>query len=128
MKGSGKSVHEMRALADAENAVMAQGIPLAGTEDADEEHTLVHLNFTQTADFEKLPEVVQQIVKDHILQEHDQNPATGSAADLLGGAQGGSAGVGGAPMPNGAPDAGMNSMQSVDMQAQSPVANEPTGP
>jgi hypothetical protein len=128
MKGDGRSVQEMRALAEGENTVMAQGIPLPGTEGADEEHTLVHINFTQTSDFEKLPMVVQQIIKNHILEEHDNNPATGSAADLLAGAQGGSAGVAGAPMPNGAPGAGMNSLQSVDMGAQSPVANEPTGP
>lgn len=128
MKGDGRTVHEMRALAEGENVVMAQGVPLPGTEGADEEHTLVHINFTQTSDFEKLPQVVQQIIKNHILEEHDQNPATGSAADLLGGAQGGSAGAAGAPMPNGAPGAGMNSLQSVDMQAQSPVAQEPTGP
>jgi hypothetical protein len=33
---------------------MAQGVPLPGTEGADEEHTLVHIQFTQTSDFEKL--------------------------------------------------------------------------
>lgn len=128
MKGDGRSVDEMRALAEGENTVMAQGVPLPGTEGAEEEHTLVHINFTQTSDFEKLAPVIQQIFKNHILEEHDSNPATGSAADLLGGAQGGSAGAASAPMPNGAPGAGMNSLQSVDMGAQSPVANQPTGP
>lgn len=75
---------DMMMLADAENHVMAAGQPLAGTEDATEDHTLVHLMFTKTDDFKALPANVKQIIMDHILQEHDNNPATGSSADLMG--------------------------------------------
>lgn len=74
---------DMMMLADAENHVMAAGQPLAGTEDATEDHTMVHLMFTRTDDFKALPHVNQQIIMDHILQEHDNNPATGSSADLM---------------------------------------------
>lgn len=127
MRGSGKTPAEMRALAEAENMVMSQGIVLPGTPDADEEHTLVHLNYTATKEFHELPQVVQEVFKNHILEEHDQNPATGSAADMLKGAAGGSAGQAGAPMPNGAPGAGMNAMPVADMGATSPVSNNPDG-
>lgn len=69
--------------ADAENFVMAAGQPLAGTPGASEDHTLVHLMFTKTEEFKNLPQTTQQIIMDHILQEHDANPATGQASDLL---------------------------------------------
>lgn len=128
MRGSGKTPAEMRALAEAENLVMSQGIVLPGTPDADEEHTLVHLNYTETQEFQGLPPVIQEIFKNHILEEHDQNPATGSAADLLKGAAGGSADAMGAPMPNGGPGAGMNAMPPADMNATAPVeSNNPSG-
>lgn len=75
---------DMQMLAEAENEVMAAGQPLAGTEDATEEHTIVHLMFTKTQDFQQLPAQKQQLIMDHIMQEHDANPATGSSADLMG--------------------------------------------
>lgn len=78
-----KSAKDMQMLAEAENMIMAAGQPLAGTEGATEEHTLVHLMFTKTAEFQQLPHPNQQLIMDHILQEHDANPATGSAADLM---------------------------------------------
>jgi hypothetical protein len=75
---------DMMMLADAENQVMAAGQPLAGTEDATTDHTLVHLMFTKTQDFQQLGGHIQQIIMDHIMQEHDANPATGQSADLMG--------------------------------------------
>lgn len=75
---------DMMMLADAENEVMAAGQPLQGTEDATTEHTLVHLMFTKTDTFNQLPGSSKQIIMDHIMQEHDANPATGSSAELLG--------------------------------------------
>ncbi len=78
------SAKDTRMLAEAENMIMAAGQPLDGTEGATEEHTLVHLLFTKTAEFQGLAPEVQQLIMDHILQEHDKNPATGAAADLLG--------------------------------------------
>lgn len=85
-------------MADAENMVMASGQPLAGTEGATEGHTIVHLMFTKTDEFKQLPGEYQQLIMDHILQEHDNNPATGQAGALMG-AYGLEAGAGGAPPP-----------------------------
>lgn len=128
MRGSGKTPAEMRALAEGENMVMASGIMLPGTPDADEEHTLVHLNYTSTREFDQLPAAIQQIFKSHILEEHDANPSTGNSADLLQGAAGGSADQAGAPLPNGAPGAGMNQIPPADMNATGPVqSNNPSG-
>lgn len=51
------------------------------------------------------PAAHQQLIQDHILQEHDNNPSTGSAADLMS-----SYGLGGQAPGPGAPGAppGMN--------------------
>lgn len=96
---------DMQMLAESENMVMFAGQPLSGTKDATEDHTLVHLMFTKTQEFLSAPHQIQQIIMDHILQEHDANPATGSSADLLSAyglaPQPGAAGVppSGAPVP-----------------------------
>jgi hypothetical protein len=94
---------DMMMLAEAENMIMAAGQPLAGTKDATEDHTLVHLMFTKTEEFTNAPHDIQQLVMDHILQEHDSNPATGSAADLMGqyGLGGDQLGAGGGGAPPG---------------------------
>lgn len=103
MKNPDGSKKDMMMLADAENDVMAAGQPLSGTEGATEDHTLVHLIFTKTQQYQSLPPPNQQLIMDHILQEHDANPATGSSADLLGqyglGAPAGSGQPGAAPSP-----------------------------
>jgi len=77
---------DMMMLAESENMVMAAGQPLDGTEDATEDHTLVHLMYTKSAEFQQLPNEIKQLFSDHIMQEHDNNPATGASADLLGAA------------------------------------------
>lgn len=82
----GKTTAEWMQLADAENMIMSSGQPLGPTEGATEEHTMEHLNYTKTMEFQMLPGENQQLIMDHILGEHDNNPATGSAADLLGAA------------------------------------------
>ena len=74
---------DMMMLADAENEVMAAGQPLAGTEDATTEHTMVHLMFTKTEEFKNLSPQNQQLIMDHIMQEHDANHQTGQSADLM---------------------------------------------
>lgn len=107
--------HDMQMLAESENLVMAAGQPLSGTEGADEAHTLVHLMFTKTKEFEALAPEVQAIIMDHILQEHDNNPATGSAADLMGGMGGGPPGMGG-------PEAGQASPFGLSPQTTEPQA------
>lgn len=97
------SQQDMRMLAEAENQVMIGGTPLAGTADATTDHTLVHLMFTKGPQYANAPRAHQQLIQDHILQEHDNNPATGNSADLLGayglGGQTPQAGTPGSPVP-----------------------------
>lgn len=74
---------DMQSLADSENLVMKAGQPLDGTEGATEDHTLVHLNYMNTAEFEQLPDEIQTIFVEHVMQEHDNNPNTGASADAM---------------------------------------------
>lgn len=119
------SKKDMQQLAEAENMIMSSGQPLSGTEGATEDHTLVHLMFTKTPDFQAATPEIQQIIMDHILQEHDANPATGAAADLMGA-------YGLAPQPGGGPEVpGMNTPFAVGAgntsQPQAQVADlQPT--
>lgn len=101
LKAPAASTGDMMMLAESENMVMAAGQPLAGTPNATEEHTIVHLMFTKTAEFQTLKPEVKGIIMDHILQEHDANPNTTSAASLLGGSPPGNSP--GGPLPPGAP-------------------------
>lgn len=123
MKSPGSNKKDMMMLAESENLVMSAGQPLAGTENATEDHTLVHLIYTKSAEFQQLPHQIQQIIMDHILQEHDANPATGSSADLAGaygltpnpqqsGAQAGSS----APLAVGAGNTSQPQAQVADVQ------------
>lgn len=84
LKNADGNKKDMMMLAESENMVMAAGQPLDGTEGASEDHTMVHLMYAKTREFEELPPETQAIIMDHILQEHDANPATGAAADLMG--------------------------------------------
>lgn len=90
--------------AEEENKVMAAGQPLAATPGATEEHTLVHLMYTQSVGYQALQPHAKQIIANHIMGEHEANPATGTAdqamsANGLGGNQAGPAGAGGSPSP-----------------------------
>lgn len=117
---------DMRLLAETENMIMMAGTPLDGTENATEEHTLIHIHYTKTAEFQQAPQHIQTIIMDHILQEHDANPNTGSSADLLSsnGLAPGGPGAGQAPqgMPQGAPGQGnplaVGAGQTTQPQAQ----------
>ena len=110
--------HEMMMLAEAENMIMAAGQPLSPTENATEEHSLVHLNYTSSAEFQGLPDEIQAIISDHIMGEHDKNPATGSAAEALQ-----PFGLGGTPTGIPAPSTGFSpnttepQPQTADLQA-----------
>lgn len=84
LKNAEGNKKDMMMLAESENMVMAAGQPLDGTEGATEDHTLVHLMYAKTAEFQGLAHEIQQLIMDHILQEHDANPATGSSAELMG--------------------------------------------
>ena len=72
--------------AETENRVMAAGQPLGPTPGATEEHTLVHIMFTQSQEYATLkqthPEIVQ-LFANHIMGEHEANPATGTAAQAM---------------------------------------------
>jgi hypothetical protein len=83
MRGDGKSDEKLEELAELENQAMKQGLVLGPTEGANEVHTKQHLIFTQTAEYQQLPEAVQQIFLAHITGEHDANPATGSTMDAM---------------------------------------------
>lgn len=87
MKGNGMSTSDWQMLAEKENMVMLAGQVLDGTKDATEDHTLVHLELTNSDAFKQAPPHVQEIIKAHILEEHDKNPATGSSADAMAQAQ-----------------------------------------
>lgn len=83
LKPAAKPAKDMMVLAEAENMILAAGQPLGPTEGATEDHTMVHLWFTKTAEFQGLSPEIQSLFQLHILGEHDANPATGSAADAL---------------------------------------------
>ncbi len=88
MKTGSKSMEEWMAEAEAENMVMAAGQPLSGTEGAPEMHTLVHLMYTKSRDYEDLSGEIKGLFMQHIMEEHDNNPNTSSAQDMLGGGEG----------------------------------------
>lgn len=87
--------------AETENKVMAGGQPLAPTPGATEEHTLVHIMFTQSTEYQQLVQTkpeIRQLFANHIMGEHESNPATGTAqqamsANGMGGNQAGPGGV-----------------------------------
>lgn len=99
MKQAAKPAKDMMLLAEAENMIMSSGQPLAPTENATTEHTMVHLMFTKSGEFEKFPPEIQALFEHHIMGEHDNNPDTGSAAEAL-------AGAGAPALPGGAPAGG----------------------
>lgn len=132
-----KSTEELEFLADLENQIMAGGTPLAPTEGANDKHTLIHLNYTETAEFQQMTDEVKGIFMHHITGEHDKNPMTGSSADLMQGMD-----MGGDPQMSGAsgdPNAGMPGptpentapvqVQPADMQATTAMRpNQDTPP
>lgn len=94
--------------AETENRVMAAGQPLGPTPGATEEHTLIHIMFTQSQEYNTLLQAhpqLRQLFAQHIMGEHEANPATGTAqqalsANGLGGNQAGPPGGTGAPPGN----------------------------
>ncbi len=72
--------------ASQENDVMAAGQPLQATPGATEEHTLIHILFTKSQQYQQLVQskpAVRQIFMQHIMGEHEANPATGPAAQAM---------------------------------------------
>lgn len=104
MKNSGQTTADQQQKAEWENTVMAQGQMLDPTEGATEEHTLIHLYYTETKAFENAPDAVKMIFTRHIQGEHDANPATGNFAQAAAAAGGGATGAPvGAPSQPGGP-------------------------
>jgi hypothetical protein len=105
--------------AETENRVMAGGQPLGPTPGATEEHTLIHIMFTRSTEYQALVQknpTIRQLFANHIMGEHEANPATNSAAQAmsangLGGNQTGTPGQPGNPQmqaPNAQPPIGAN--------------------
>lgn len=111
MKGEGMTAEQQKILAEQENTIflkMAAGeklYMLPATPGATQDHTEVHLEFTRTSAFENLPDAVKEVVKNHILGEHENNPMTGPLGDAMAGGGGGEepAPSGGDVVPAGAP-------------------------
>lgn len=83
LPGDGISDEDMQMLAEAENMVMSAGQPLSPTEGATTPHTMVHLNYTKSMDFQSLPPEIQQLFEFHITGEDQANPATAGGAGQL---------------------------------------------
>ena len=117
LRGNGMRDEDLKMQADMENEVMKTGIPLAPTPGANEAHTEQHLVYTQSAEFQQLPDAIQQVFVAHITGEHDANPATGSSADVMGSDGGG--------QPVGANTAALPEVQPADMTPSTVAGEEP---
>lgn len=82
MTDQGETIQDQMARAAWENEVMLQGVALDPTQGASEEHTLVHLQFTET-DYYKAITVKEPglalIFQRHILGENQNGPGGGAA-------------------------------------------------
>lgn len=120
LKGDAVSTEDMQMLAEAENMVMAAGQPLSPTEGATQEHTLVHLTFTKSMDFQALPPQIKQLFELHIMGEDANNPATASGPGQLSvpppAPLGGNQNAFGEPGPQLAPDTSQPQAQVADLQ------------
>lgn len=81
MSERGKTDDELMRQAEHENMIMSgsedgKPIDLPPTEDATEMHTLVHLMYTETQEFQELPQNIKEIFHQHIMGEHGANPTT----------------------------------------------------
>lgn len=119
LKGDGYSEEDMQMLAEAENMVMSAGQPLAPTQGATPEHTMVHLSYTKSADFQGLSPQIKAIFELHIVGEDANNPNTGGGAGQpsvplpqLGGNQT----LGGEPGPSLNPETSQPQAQVADLQ------------
>jgi hypothetical protein len=83
LPGDGVNEEDLRMLAEAENMIMSSGQPLSPTEGATTEHTLVHINYTQTPDFQMLAPEIQQLFEFHIMGEDQNNPETAGGPGML---------------------------------------------
>ena len=68
---------DMQMQAEMENRIMASGYPLPPTPGADEDHSVVHLMQTKTADYQNYPPEIQNIFEAHIMGEAGELGALG---------------------------------------------------
>lgn len=119
LKGEGYSSEDMQMLAEAENMVMGAGQPLAPTDGATAEHTMVHLTYTKSAEFQTLSPIVKQLFELHILGEDANNPATAGGTGQLSAPipeLGGNQTAEGQPGPQLAPETSQPQAQVADLQ------------
>lgn len=97
MRNSGKTSADWQRMALHENIVMAQGQMLSPTEGATEEHTSIHLEYMNSAEYQELVAqnpAIEEIFESHAFGEHEKNPNTqGSIGDMLGDEGGGEGGA-----------------------------------
>lgn len=120
LKGEGYSEEDMQMLAEAENMVMSASQPLSPTEGATPEHTMVHLQYTKSVDFQSLSPEIKQLFELHIMGEDAANPNTGGGAGQLSvpppSPLGGNQTLGGEPGPQLAPQTTQPQAQVADLQ------------
>lgn len=103
MSEKGATDEQQMMKATFENELMMRGLPLDPTKDATEMHTLMHINFTETEMYSKLPEPIKLIFQRHIMGENENGPG-GAAAGQTEGAP--AAGMEGMPGMEGLPPGG----------------------
>jgi hypothetical protein len=133
MNFEGLSEADMRQQAELENKMIADMartgkiFMLPGTPGARSSHTEVHLDFSNTPEFDALPQAVQDVLEAHVAQEHENNPETGSMADKMK-QLGAGPGDPGMAEGEGGPPQGGGGNAVLPGQPGGPVANSPGGP
>jgi hypothetical protein len=104
MANGGTSDRDQQELAEKENMLFLDMVrtgkvfALPGTPNANEAHTLVHMQFTREKIYQDLPDTIKTVIANHIMEENEKNPNT---PNLMGGGA-----PGGAPAMGGGPDQG----------------------
>jgi hypothetical protein len=110
MANEGMTDADQQELAEKENLLFIDMVrtgklfALPGTPNANEAHTLRHMEFTRTQLYKDLPDAIKTLVANHIMEENEKNPNTQNMAEIMGGAGGGGAPVD--PLAGGPPQGG----------------------
>lgn len=110
MTDSGKTDDDWMAKAQWENMVMIKGMALDPTQDATEFHTMVHLWYTESKQYQELIKEnpgIDEIFKRHILGENENGPGGGPGQGTTSGAAGTGGTEGADSMTPGDPNAGL---------------------
>lgn len=115
MSNKGKTIDQQQAQAYWENLVMMKGVALDPTTDADEQHTMMHLQWTQSQFYQNFiatnpqGQAIDAIFKRHIMGENENGPGGGTMGQTQaapGAGMGGEPGMGAATPPAGPPSPG----------------------